>query len=231
MAPIYTVSNSYDTSEVFSYIHTYITDFKVVFGDYTHNGAMFASEKISQLNYRLQESLESGKEQADIYYQHEYVRDKLRYLILENAFIVSNIGYLYSQLDLLLKEISESTRVLFDSKIKLGDYHNKVKGRNNDIVKSRFYLTEVFRIDFSSIEVQWEDILNFKKVRNIVIHHNCVYFNDPVFMSYLNTRKTVKIVGKSLEFKQGYMDEVLELIELFLNKMMDLIYNKYMQLK
>lgn len=164
---IYSVSNSYETSEAFSFLHSYLIDFEIVFKDYVRNGAGFANEKISLLDYKLQESYKEGKEQAEIFYQHDYVREKLQYFILENAFIIANIGYLYSQLDLFLKEISELTKSLFNSKIGLKEYHNKAKKNNNDLIKSKFYLTDTYKIDFSSIEPLWIEIMNFKSKHSV----------------------------------------------------------------
>ena len=138
----------------------------------------------------------------------------------------SSIGYLYSQLDILLIRIAEATKELTNSKLAIANYKNKCKKFNKNITKFKHYLIDTHKFDFSSFEKYWVEIENFKKIRNYLVHQNGISITDTKFIEYINSNPNLKIENDVLIVSKDYLIEISDKIKEFLFKIMERLFEE-----
>ena len=116
---------------------------------------------------------------------------------------------------------------MFQSNKHIREYKNKCSKFNKDIIKSKYYLIDIYSIEFKQLDSLWYKIENFKKIRNYFIHQNGVYINDIRFIEYVKSEATLKIEHNRIVVSRDYLIEISDNIKLFLNGLMQIIYDTY----
>lgn len=224
---MYSVNDSYETSEAFSSIHRSVNDIISTFKEYILEGSDLAQRKMLVLDEKLKDHSQKGFEELGPFLQHDYEPRRIQNYILDTLFLHSGIGYLYSQLDIILLRIAEATKELFKSNQSIGNYKNKCSKFNKDIIKSKQYLIDTYRLDLKQLDLLWYKIENFKKIRNYFIHQNGIYIKDKKFIEYVDSETSLEIKYDRLVISREYLIEISNNIELILNDLMKIIYDTY----
>jgi len=223
---MYSVENIFETSESFGSMHSIIDNTLVSFGEFIEESFKIASNMMQSLKVKLEENSKISEEDKLIFLQHEFEPRRLEISTMEFQASHSCIGYLYSQLDIFLIRIADIAKDLLRKKTSLANYRNKCKKFNKDIIKFKYYLLDILKIDFSSLEKYWVEIENFKKIRNYIVHQNGIKISDEKFLEYVETNPHLRIENNVLIVPKEYLMETSNIIKDFLFKVMHIIFEK-----
>lgn len=133
-----------------------------------------------------------------------------------NYLILSIFSFFEGRLSLLCKEIQEEFSEKF--KIKIDDLSSR-----DDIMKYWNYLTKVFEIETESVEKFLTPIRQYKKIRNIIAHHNAILPEKNLIEAkelgiILESGNMIKISVENINSLLKKMDSFFEELYKMINK-------------
>ncbi|WP_163323002.1 hypothetical protein [Draconibacterium mangrovi] len=142
--------------------------------DYTVEMNTYFSSKQRNLTKSINESPETrvAKEStSDLFEQYVEYSEKYNEtypeLLMHSTFIASFSKF--EHLFILLCKVTE--RGIF-SKVKLKDINGK------GIQQCRNYLLKVVELDLEDVDKDWQTLLDYQKIRNLIVHNNATYIQN-----------------------------------------------------
>jgi len=89
----------------------------------------------------------------------------------------------------------------------------------NDIDRAKTYLTKVVRIHFPSDAPEWQEIQNYRMLRNCIVHNQGKMeegARGQKLREYIARQKNLSLYGDEVYFDKGFCEEAFETIRKFL---------------
>jgi hypothetical protein len=134
-----------------------------------------ADKRISHFNEKFEDMVAGVKEEGYAAYLDQQFAEQVTQLsyYFPHAFRSSFLIQVFSFIEFELKEICNHHHDNQKTAISLAD----VKG-NSDLDKAKLYLTKICRVDINDLKPEWDYLLEVRKLRNTLVHHNGVLAPD-----------------------------------------------------
>ena len=223
-----------DIDRILDCIHT-------SFVEYIENGLNLVNHKEKQ----LLESIQKMQSEKHIDLIDDFFTDKnIEVHYLKSSFLNAGLMYIFSQFEYLLGEIEKSTFSLFSVKQNKSKFdfmdmftsHRKSKKSERNIIKKRMNeivkLSSIIKEFENQHKKQWDRILDYQKIRNIVVHKNGTFDKKTLVKRFEKNYPDLKIFEQKNNTYNLYLSKEM-LIQIdkemtsFLKRFMELIYETY----
>ncbi|GFZ81088.1 hypothetical protein GCM10011531_09070 [Aquaticitalea lipolytica] len=160
------------------------------------------------------------KKYADDYLNH--LQDALVEKVIEidkdfvQSFRASMITQLFSFVERTIQDVCNSYCLMHKKEFGLNDLRG-----NSEFEKAKLFLIKAAKVDIKELEPHWSYINNLRRVRNCIVHNNCIVFSDEIRKystlksfskgKYKLLKKDRNIVYYHLVFDdKKFMDEIIE---------------------
>lgn len=228
---MYKIEDNYKFSNAFGGIDSQLSTIEEVLTDFLTDGVKLVEEKQRKMDELFDKIEKIDSEQAAIFDQHEYEPARLKNIDLKNTFLTSGLGYLYSQFEFLLSEISIRSDELFGPDSAKTIKRNKARVYHNKIWTLKAHLIDTYKINLADKERDWMRIDNFRKIRNFFIHSNGNILKNDAIQQYIDNEPNISLFSEEIILTKEYILDHSKILINYLRTIMDKLYEKRKELQ